>query len=86
MTHKREEELAAKMPPGTVAQSTEKVVTNIYGVRLPDIKVYKYEVGVVAITTKNKPLDMTKPSRDELVDIFLNCNRISAFSCFGTNS
>ncbi|KHN84953.1 Germ cell-expressed protein R06C7.1 [Toxocara canis] len=56
--------IADKMPGGKLAASQVTLVTNVYGVRMPPIPVFRYDVAVVAYNAK-RSFELTKQTRDD---------------------
>ena len=60
--------MADKKPPGTMGVGSQKVVTNIHGLKVPELKVYRFDVTIQAIKTVNgveKSVDLTKKAKSE---------------------
>nr|AEF32758.1 WAGO-2 [Ascaris suum] len=56
--------MADKMPGGTLAADEVLLATNVYGIRLPPIPVFRYDVTVVAYASR-RMFELTKQSRDD---------------------
>lgn len=59
--------MAEKVSGGVKSVSRIVLDTNVYGIRLPQIPVYRYDIRIVAKTSGGKELELTKQCRDELV-------------------
>lgn len=57
--------MAAKGERGVVMAGTEILITNVYGIKLPAIPVYRYEVAVYGYTDTGKRCELNRLTREE---------------------
>uniref|UniRef100_A0A0N5AC15 PAZ domain-containing protein n=1 Tax=Syphacia muris TaxID=451379 RepID=A0A0N5AC15_9BILA len=78
----RKEELAKKQPPGTLGIEKVKILTNIYGIKLSSVRVFLYNVQVIGISHRDRPMELTKRSHNESAYHTFSFRKLVCFETF----
>lgn len=60
-----EVEMAPKIAPGEVQAGELLLESNVFGMRLPDRQVYRYDITVEALTSRGRVMNLEKMTRDD---------------------